>query len=115
MDLVSTPKNPIPLGASAGYLDIRKGVRIRYASWQSALRQRRGTVCIFPGRNEFIEKYFEVVGELRRRGPAGQQLISNGGCRDGQTAFIASLPIPEFEFGVIAGSRPDEAVVPPLE
>lgn len=68
MDLVSTPKNPIPLGASSGYLDIRKGVRIRYASWQSALRERSGTVCIFPGRNEFIEKYFEVVGELRRRG-----------------------------------------------
>jgi lysophospholipase len=68
MDLVSTPKNPIPLGASSGYLDTRKGVRIRYASWQSALRERRGTVCIFPGRNEFIEKYFETVGELRRRG-----------------------------------------------
>lgn len=68
MDLVSTPKNPIPLGASSGYLDIRKGVRVRYASWQSALRERRGTVCVFPGRNEFIEKYFEVVGELRRRG-----------------------------------------------
>jgi len=68
MDLVSTPKNPTPLGASSGYLDIRKGVRVRYASWQSALRERRGTVCVFPGRNEFIEKYFEVVGELRRRG-----------------------------------------------
>jgi lysophospholipase len=25
-------------------------------------------VCIFPGRAEFIEKYFEAVGELRRRG-----------------------------------------------
>lgn len=68
MDLVSTPKNPIPLGASSGYLDVRKGVRIRFASWQSALRERHGTVCILPGRNEFIEKYFEVVGELRRRG-----------------------------------------------
>ena len=32
------------------------------------MRERRGTVCIFPGRSEFIEKYFEVVGELRRRG-----------------------------------------------
>ena len=68
MTLVSTPKNPIPLGASSGFLDVRKGVRIRFASWQSALRERRGTVCIFPGRNEFIEKYFEVIGELRRRG-----------------------------------------------
>ena len=45
-------------------------MRLRFASWQSALRERRGTVCIFPGRGEFIEKYFEVVGELRRRGYA---------------------------------------------
>lgn len=68
MALVSTPKNPVPLGANAGYLDVRKGVKVRFASWQSALQQRGGTVCIFPGRNECIEKYFEVVGELRRRG-----------------------------------------------
>lgn len=68
MTLVSTPKNPVPLGATTGYLDVRKGIKVRYASWQSALQQRGGTVCIFPGRNEYIEKYFEVVGELRRRG-----------------------------------------------
>ena len=68
MDLVATPKNPIPLGASTGYIEVRKGLRLRFASWQSVLRERRGTVCIFPGRAEFIEKYFEVVGELRRRG-----------------------------------------------
>jgi len=68
MDLVATPKNPIPLGGSTGYIEVRKGLRLRFASWQSVLRERRGTVCIFPGRAEFIEKYFEVVGELRRRG-----------------------------------------------
>jgi len=68
MDLVATPKNPIPLGASTGYIEVRKGLRLRFASWQSVRRERRGTVCIFPGRAEFIEKYFEVVGELRRRG-----------------------------------------------
>jgi lysophospholipase len=68
MDLVGTPKNPVPLGASTGYIEVRKGLRLRFASWQSVLRERRGTVCIFPGRAEFIEKYFEVVGELRRRG-----------------------------------------------
>ena len=28
----------------------------------------RGTVCIMQGRSEFIEKYFEVVTDLRRRG-----------------------------------------------
>ena len=68
MDLIATPKNPIPIGASTGYIEPRKGLRLRFASWPSALRERRGTVCIFPGRAEFIEKYFEVVGELRRRG-----------------------------------------------
>jgi len=68
MDLIATPKNPIPLGASTGFIEIRKGLRIRFANWQSVLKERRGTVCILPGRTEFIEKYFEVVGELRRRG-----------------------------------------------
>ncbi len=68
MNLIGTPKNPIPLGASTGYIEPRKGLRLRFASWQSVLRERRGTVCILPGRAEFIEKYFEVVGELRRRG-----------------------------------------------
>jgi lysophospholipase len=68
MDLIATPKNPIPLGAATGYIEGKKGLRLRYARWPSALKERRGTVCIFPGRTEFIEKYFEVVGELRRRG-----------------------------------------------
>ena len=29
---------------------------------------RRGTVCIFPGRSEWIEKYFETIRDLRNRG-----------------------------------------------
>jgi lysophospholipase len=68
MDLVATPKNPVPLGGSLGYLKGKGNVRLRYARWPSALKERHGTVCVFPGRSEFIEKYFEVVGELRRRG-----------------------------------------------
>ena len=68
MDLVATPKNPIPLGARPAISTCARACACAIASWQSALRERRGTVCIFPGRAEFIEKYFEVVGELRRRG-----------------------------------------------
>jgi lysophospholipase len=68
MDLIATPKNPVPLGASVGYLKGKRGARLRFARWPSSLKQRHGTVCVFPGRSEFIEKYFEVVGELRRRG-----------------------------------------------
>jgi lysophospholipase len=42
MDLIATPKNPIPLGASPGYIDVRKGLRLRFASWQPVLRERGG-------------------------------------------------------------------------
>jgi lysophospholipase len=38
------------------------------ARWRPATQQVRGTVCILQGRAEFIEKYFEVVRDLRRRG-----------------------------------------------
>jgi lysophospholipase len=68
MQLIATPKNPVPLGAAVGFLKGKKGLKLRFARWRSALKERHGTVCIFPGRSEFIEKYFEVVGELRRRG-----------------------------------------------
>ncbi len=68
MELIGTPKNPVPLGGSVGYLKGKGGVPLRFARWRSALKQRHGTVCVFTGRAEFIEKYFEVVGELRRRG-----------------------------------------------
>ncbi|MEG6507534.1 alpha/beta hydrolase [Methyloligella sp. 2.7D] len=69
--LVGTPQNPVPIGGKVGMLDLSRRfhkVHVRYAIWPSALRERHGTVCIFQGRTEFIEKYFEVVGELRRRG-----------------------------------------------
>ena len=67
MDLVSTPENPIPDGAVAGALATRDGVKVRFARW-SAAANRKGTVCVFQGRSEFIEKYFEVVSDLRSRG-----------------------------------------------
>ncbi|MBO0712854.1 MAG: alpha/beta hydrolase, partial [Acetobacteraceae bacterium] len=42
-------------------------VVLRYARWAPP-PGRKGTVCIFQGRAEFIEKYFEVVRDLRARG-----------------------------------------------
>ena len=38
------------------------------AHWQPTARTCRGTVCILQGRAEFIEKYYETIGELRARG-----------------------------------------------
>ena len=67
MDLVSIPANPAPEGAVTGALKARDGVTLRFARWQPP-PGRKGTVCLFQGRTEFIEKYFETVRELRSRG-----------------------------------------------
>jgi lysophospholipase len=67
-NLVVLAKNPAPSGAYCGYLAAGDGLRLRYALWEANLSPRMGTVCLFGGRTEFIEKYFEVVADLRRRG-----------------------------------------------
>ena len=68
MDLVALAKNPAPSGATTGILKCPNGMRLRFARWEPTRGPRRGTVCLFHGRGEFIEKYFEVVADLRRRG-----------------------------------------------
>lgn len=67
MNLISIPENPPPEGATVGTLKTPDGVLLRFARWPPP-RGRKGTVCILPGRTEFIEKYFEVVRDLRARG-----------------------------------------------
>ncbi|MBX6426640.1 MAG: alpha/beta hydrolase [Variibacter sp.] len=67
MKLVSIPANPAPEGAVVGELRTPDGVSLRFVRWPPP-PGRKGTVCLFQGRAEFIEKYFEVVAELRARG-----------------------------------------------
>ncbi len=66
--LVALAKNPVPGGAVPGELVARDGARLRFVRWEATRGPRRGTVCLFGGRGEFVEKYFEVVADLRRRG-----------------------------------------------
>ena len=68
MTLVSIPSNPVPEGAIDGHITASDGVKLRFARWPAGDGKRKGTVCIFPGRAEMIEKYFEIVTELRARG-----------------------------------------------
>jgi len=68
MELVGIARNPVPSGAAPGIMVARDGVSIRYCLWPRTAEERRGTICLFGGRGEFIEKYFETVGDLRRRG-----------------------------------------------
>ncbi|MEZ5817602.1 MAG: alpha/beta hydrolase [Hyphomicrobiaceae bacterium] len=66
--LVSLARNPVPSGATVGFLPGHDGVLLRFARWDSTRGPRRGTACVFPGRGEPIEKYFETIADLRRRG-----------------------------------------------
>ena len=67
MELVSIRSNPAPEGATVGALRTADGVTLRFARWMPP-PGRKGTVCVFQGRSEFIEKYFEVVNDLHARG-----------------------------------------------
>ena len=68
MELVSLAKNPVPSGGTVGSFRGYDGAELRYARWDATRMPRRGTVCLLSGRAEFIEKYFEVIADLRRRG-----------------------------------------------
>jgi lysophospholipase len=68
MELVALAKNPIPSGAIVGAFKSRDGLHLRFARWEPTRGPKRGTVCLLQGRSESIEKYFEVVADLRRRG-----------------------------------------------
>lgn len=66
--LYETPGNPIPANASVATMTMADGKRVRYARFAAEGRPLRGTVIIFPGRNECIEKYFETISDLSARG-----------------------------------------------
>jgi lysophospholipase len=66
MDLCVTSHNPAPAGSSVFALRTTDGVALRAALWRCG-EACAGTVAIFPGRAEFIEKYFEVAGDLLAR------------------------------------------------
>ncbi|MCT7377503.1 alpha/beta fold hydrolase [Chelativorans salis] len=96
------PENPLPKSAVAGMMTGDDGVRIRYAHFPC--RAENGTVVLLQGRNESIEKYFETVGDLAKRGFAaatldwrGQggsdRLLPNAGCGHIETFddYVADL------------------------
>ena len=67
-ELTGITRNPVPNGAVCSTFTARDGISIRYACWDTTAERRLGTVCLFQGRAEFIEKYFETITDLRRRG-----------------------------------------------
>jgi len=67
MKLVSIPANPVPDDVVVGTIKTPDQVELRFARFAPPAG-RKGTVCLFQGRAEFIEKYFEMVRDLRSRG-----------------------------------------------
>jgi len=65
--LVGIPEAPVPAGGAAEWFAGAGGVRLRAALFP-ATGTPRGSVVISGGRTEPIEKYFEVIDELRGRG-----------------------------------------------
>ncbi len=57
-----------PAGGSAHWLTTSDGLRIRVGHWSMA--NAKGTVLIFPGRTEFVEKYGQTAQALQERGYA---------------------------------------------
>ncbi|NNM74303.1 alpha/beta fold hydrolase [Enterovirga aerilata] len=115
MRLVETPDNPAPPGGVAVPVKTEDGVTLRAAYWPARVAHPRGTVLILHGRAEFIEKYFEVTGELLDRGFAVAtfdwrgQGSSGRSVRDGRKGHVAHFD--HFRRDVEAVSR---EIVDPL-
>ena len=103
MTLVSIPANPVPEGAVAGTIRTPDGVELRFARFAPPAG-RKGTLCLFHGRAEFIEKYFEVVNDARERGFAVATLdwrgqgLSQHALRDKRKGYVRDFS--EYEIDI---------------
>jgi lysophospholipase len=86
--LVEIPSNPIPKGAVCETVKTDDGVDLRCARFPPSRSPVRGTVVILHGRTEYIEKYFETVNDLRRRGFAVVTFDSRG--QGGSTRLLGN-------------------------
>ena len=66
--LVHATGNRPPAGARIRQIAAEDGALLRAAFWTEG--NKRGSVLLFPGRTEFVEMYFETVGEVRTMGLA---------------------------------------------
>lgn len=78
---VETDANPMPPGGEVIWLTVAGRAPMRTMIWRpekAGIENCCGTVLLLNGRTEFIEKYFEVIGELIQRGFAVASLDWRG-------------------------------------
>ncbi|WP_075217794.1 alpha/beta fold hydrolase [Mongoliimonas terrestris] len=90
MVLKSLPELPIPSDTVVQRLETADGVGLRAARWPARVRPVQGTVCLFQGRGEQIEKYLPVVEALRDRGFAVATFDWRG---QGGSDRLAAVPL----------------------
>ena len=61
-----TDVSPAPLDGAAYWIKAEDSVRIRLGVYRP--KAAKGTVLLFPGRTEYVEKYAPAAGDLARRG-----------------------------------------------
>jgi len=103
----------VPEDVIAGTITTPDGVELRYARWAPP-PGRKGTVCLFQGRAEFIEKYFETVRDLRARGFAVATLdwrgqgLSQRAFRSSRKGYVRSFD----EYAIDLDTFINEIVLP---
>jgi lysophospholipase len=113
MDLISIPANPVPEDVVTRTITTPDGVELRFARWAPP-PGRKGTVCLFQGRAEFIEKYFETVRDLRARGFAVATLdwrgqgLSQRSLRNSRKGYVRSFD----EYAIDLDTFINEVVLP---
>jgi lysophospholipase len=113
MDLISIPANPVPEDAVTRTVTTPDGVELRFARWAPP-PGRKGTVCLFQGRSEFIEKYFETIRDLRARGFAVATLdwrgqgLSQRSLRNSRKGYVRSFD----EYAIDLDTFINEVVLP---
>ncbi len=83
MELASSSGRPIPEGLKAGTIQTADGCNLRYAICADQPGSR-GTVCVFHGRRGYIERDYETVEDLKRRGFSVALLDWRGQGRSGR-------------------------------
>ena len=71
MELATSSGHPVPAGLKAGTVTTSDGCELRYAvttTTNNTKNGTRGTVCVFHGRRGYIERDYETVKDLTKRG-----------------------------------------------
>ncbi len=112
--LKATPASPVPEGLTGQLLTTSDGIRLRCATLRPAVA--RGTVLLLQGRGEFIERYYETIGDLAARGFAVVTFDwrGQGGStrltRDGRRGHVRSFADYDTDLDTVAG----QAMLPDL-